>query len=120
MPEINPAQAVAMGNRRSRRGGASLSNRLLLIRRGFGCLALGFAQCGLLLLFSLFFLGACACCSLSLGPVSTVIRLECHGLPPCVAGWFCAPPLYIRPRFIFCRPCPLLAPPRYVPVHLVF
>src|SRR5262249_61607296 len=89
MPEINPAQAVAMGNRRSRRGGASLSNRLLLIRRGFGCLALGFAQRSLLLLFSLFFLGACACCSLSLGPVSTVIRLECHWLPPYAAGWFC-------------------------------
>src|SRR5262249_51354739 len=29
--------------------------------------------------FSLFFLGACACCPLSLGPVSTVIRLECLG-----------------------------------------
>ena len=36
--------------------------------------------------FSLFFLGACACCPLSLGPVSTVIRLECHWLPPCAAG----------------------------------
>jgi hypothetical protein len=65
---------------------ASLSNRLLLIRRGFGCLALGFAQRSLLLLFSLFFLGACACCPLSLGPVSTVIRLECYWLPPYAAG----------------------------------
>src|SRR5262249_45409399 len=106
MPEINPAQAVAMGNRRSRRGGASLSNRLLLIRRGFGCLALGFAQRSLLLLFSLFFLGACACCSLSLGPVSTVIRLECHWLPPCAAGWVCAPRLYIRTRSRFSPPFP--------------
>ena len=32
----------------------SLSNRLLLIRRGFGCLALGFAQRSLLLLFFVF------------------------------------------------------------------
>src|SRR5215469_7116529 len=63
-----------------------LPGRLLLIRRGFGCLALGFAQRGLLLLFSLFFLGACACCPLSLGPVSAVIRLKCHGLPPCAVG----------------------------------
>src|SRR5215510_423440 len=82
-----------------------LSNRLLLIRRGFGCLALGFAQRSLLLLFSLFFLGACACCPLSLGPVSTVIRLECHWLPPCAAGCFSAPRLYIRTRSSFARPC---------------
>jgi hypothetical protein len=32
---------------------------LLLIRRGFRCLALGFAQRSLLLLFSLFFVAAC-------------------------------------------------------------
>ena len=53
---------------------------------GASAIALGFAQRSLLLLFSLFFLGACACCPLSLGPVSTVIRLECHWLPPCAAG----------------------------------
>jgi hypothetical protein len=40
--------------------------RSLLIRRGFGCLALGVAQRSLLLLSSLLFLGACACCPLSL------------------------------------------------------
>src|SRR6516225_1391499 len=82
-----------------------LPGRLLLIRRGFGCLALGFAQRSLLLLFSLFFLGAYACCPLSLGPVSTVIRLECHWLPPCAAGRFGAPRLYIRTRSSFARPC---------------
>src|SRR5262244_102692 len=82
-----------------------LPGRLLLIRRGFGCLALGFAQRSLLLLCSLFFLGACACCPLSLGPVSTVIRLECHWLPPCAAGCFSAPRLYIRTRSSFARPC---------------
>ena len=78
-----------------------LPGRLLLIRRGFGCVALGFAQRSLLLLFSLFFLGACACCPLSLGPVSTVIRLECHWLPPCAAG--CLVPrdyIYARVRVL--------------------
>src|SRR5262249_45355499 len=82
-----------------------LPGRLLLIRRGLGCLALGFAQRSLLLLFSLFFLGACACCPLSLDPVSTVIRLECHWLPPCAAGWF-SPRDYIYARV---RVLPVLA-----------
>src|SRR5262245_14694893 len=60
--------------------------RLVLIQLGFGCLALDFAQSSLLLLSSLFLLGACACRHLSLGPVSTVIRLECHWLPPAYSG----------------------------------
>src|SRR5215510_10253449 len=77
---------TAMAVYRGTSNPSRLPGRLLLIRRGFGCLALGFAQRSLLLLFSLFFLGACACCPLSLGPVSTVIRLECHWLPPCAAG----------------------------------
>src|SRR5262249_60017575 len=51
---------------------------LLVIRRGFGCVALSFAQRNLLVLPSLFFLGPCACCPLSFSPVSTVIWLECH------------------------------------------
>src|SRR5262249_843291 len=68
-------------------GNASrLPGRLLLIWRGFGCFALPFPQRSLLLLFSLFFLGARAGCPLSLGAVSTVIRLKCHGLPPCAVG----------------------------------
>src|SRR6516165_5189635 len=82
-----------------------LSGRLLLIRRLFGSLALGFAQRSLLFLFSLFLLGACARCPLSLGPVSTVIRLECHWLPLGAAGSFGAPRLYIRTRSSFARPC---------------
>src|SRR5438045_3823459 len=65
---------------------STLPGHFLLIRRGVGGLTLGFAQRSLLLLFSLFFLGACACHPLSLGPVSTIIRLECHWLPPCPAG----------------------------------
>src|SRR5215831_5445262 len=76
------AMAAFRGPRQSSR----LPARLLRIRRGLPCLALGFAPRSLLLLFSLLFLDACACCPLSLGPVSTVIRLECHWLPPCAAG----------------------------------
>src|SRR5262249_61719139 len=91
----------------------------LLIRRGFRCLALGFAQGSLLLLFSLLFLGACAGCPLSLGPVSTVIRLECHWLPPCAAGCFGAPPLYIHTRCRFFRPCHCFCPPGRVPGQFV-
>src|SRR6266481_6575865 len=51
---------------------------LLVIRRGFGCVALSFAQRNLLVLLSLFLLAPCACCPLSFSPVSTVIWLECH------------------------------------------
>src|SRR5262249_51298744 len=82
-----------------------LPRRLLLIRRGFGCLALGFAQRSLLLLFSLFFLGACACCPLSLAPVGAVIGLKCQGPPPCGGGCFGFPPLYMCTRSNFARPC---------------
>src|SRR5262249_38806173 len=46
---------------------------LLVIQRGLGCVALSFAQRNLLVLLSLFFLAACACCPLSFSPVSTVI-----------------------------------------------
>jgi hypothetical protein len=55
----------------------------LVIRRGFGCVALSFAQRKLLVLPSLFFLGPCACCPLSFSPVSTVIWLECHWILLC-------------------------------------
>jgi hypothetical protein len=51
---------------------------LLVIRRGFGRIALSFAQRNLLVLLSLFLLAPCACCPLSFSPVSTVIWLECH------------------------------------------
>src|SRR5262245_44590279 len=54
-------------------GGASAASRSALRSAAFSSLFL-------------FFLSACACCPLSLRAVSTVIRLECHGLPPCVAG----------------------------------
>jgi hypothetical protein len=56
---------------------------LLVIRRGFGCVALSFAQRNLLVLLSLFFLAPCACCPLSFSPVSTVIWLECHWILLC-------------------------------------
>jgi hypothetical protein len=56
---------------------------LLVIRRGFGCVALSLAQRNLLVLPSLFFLGPCACCPLSFSPVSTVVWLECHWILLC-------------------------------------
>ena len=54
---------------------------LLVIRRGFGCGAISFAQRNLLILLSLFFLGPCARCPLSFSPISTVIWLERHCIP---------------------------------------
>ena len=57
---------------------SSVSASLFVIRRSFSCVALGFAQCSLLLPLSLLVLGSCARRPLSFSPVSTVIRLECH------------------------------------------
>jgi len=54
---------------------------LLVIRRGFGCGAISFAQRNLLILLSLFFPGPCARCPLSFSPISTVIWLERHCIP---------------------------------------
>jgi len=58
---------------------------LLLIRWDFDLIALSFAERSLLVFLSLFFLAPCACCPLSLSPVSTVIWLECHWILLCGA-----------------------------------
>jgi hypothetical protein len=62
---------------------SSLAVGFAFIRRSFSCAALGFALGQLLLLLFLLFLGPCACRPLSLGPVSTVIWLECHRILLC-------------------------------------
>src|SRR5260370_7948544 len=64
-------------------GGNRHALALLVIRRGFGCGPIGFAQRKLLILLSLLFLGPCARCPLSFSPVSTVIWLECHWILLC-------------------------------------
>ena len=83
---------------------------LLVIRRGFGCVALSFAQRNLLVLLSLFFLAACACCPLSFSPVSSVIWLECHWILLC-GGLisYTGNPIYARVRVL---PALAVCPPR--------
>jgi hypothetical protein len=80
---------------------SSLAVGFAFIRRSFSCAALGFALGQLLLLLFLFFFGFRAGCSLSLRPVSTVIRLEGHRIP-LVRGLIpCLIPIYMR-VFEFC------------------
>jgi Sigma-70 factor, region 1.2 len=50
----------------------------LIIGRRFAFGTLSFAPRNLFFLLSLFFLAPCACCSLSFGPVSTVVWLKWH------------------------------------------
>jgi hypothetical protein len=80
---------------------SSLAVGFAFIRRSFFCAALGFALGQLLLLLFLFFFGFRAGGSLSLRPVSTVIRLEGHRIP-LVRGLIpCLIPIYMR-VFEFC------------------
>ncbi|MGZ3323216.1 MAG: hypothetical protein ACXU9C_19885 [Xanthobacteraceae bacterium] len=92
---------------------SSLAVDFAFIRRSFFCAALGFALGQLLLLLFLFFFDFRAGGSLSLRPVSTVIRLEGHRIP-LVRGLIpCLIPLYMR-VFEFCLSL-LFAPPRALP-----
>ena len=80
---------------------SSLTVGFAFIRRSFRCAALGFALGQLLLLLFLFFFDFRAGGSLSLRPVSTVIRLEGHRIP-LVRGLIpYLMPLYM-PVFEFC------------------
>ena len=80
---------------------SSLAVDFAFIRRSFFCAALGFALSQLLLLFFLFFFDFRAGGSLSLRPVSPVIRLEGHRIP-LVRGLIpYLIPLYMR-VFEFC------------------
>jgi hypothetical protein len=85
---------------------------LLVIRRGFGfrfvCAAFSFAQRSLLVLPFLFFLGPCACCSLSFSPVSPVVWLECHEVLSCGGLISYLPAIYMV-LFKFACPCYLSA-----------
>jgi hypothetical protein len=78
-------------------------------RRGFGCLALSLAQRSLLVLLSLSFLGARACRPRSFGPVSTVIRLECHWILLIMGGLISYLTTIYMPIFEFARPA--VSPP---------
>jgi hypothetical protein len=76
----HPIPPIPRANECIAQSGADPSDLLVirLIRRSFGRIALGLAQRNLFFLLSLLFLGPCARCPLSFGPVSAVIRLECH------------------------------------------
>jgi hypothetical protein len=51
---------------------------LFIVRRELSRGALGFAQRRLFVLLSLFLFAACACLPRPVGPISSVIWLECH------------------------------------------
>ncbi len=51
---------------------------MFVIRRGFGCGALSFAQRSFLVLLSLFLFALCACRPRSFSSISSVIWFECH------------------------------------------
>jgi hypothetical protein len=61
---------------------SSLRVGFVVIRRGIGCGALGFAQRGFLVLPSLLLFAPRAGRPVAFGAISSVIRLECHLHPP--------------------------------------
>lgn len=92
---------------------SSLPTTLRVIRRGFSCVALSFAQRSLLVPPSLFLLGSGARRPLSFCPIPAVVRFECHWIP--VMRWIDLPPgnhIYARVRFYLSL---LLARPGLLP-----